>query len=161
MKQQKDKLKLKAKKIESLLEKHRNAITSSRIFRNMCAETFRKVDLDHSGKVDVKEAYVAVLLFYLKMSIVVKGLTPPTINDVRNIVHTVSFDNDSEQIDEEEFVTLIVLLFEHLVGRVLLQMCVSFAIIPIVAAKCWDLYYFFYLRDTTIGFFVPRPVVCV
>lgn len=142
-----------AMKLEAMIAKKRNAFTSSAYFRSLCAEAFEKVDIDNNGTVDVTETYVAVLLFYSKLSVYVKGLTPPEVDDVRKIVATVALDE--ENVGRDEFVTLLSLLFEHLVGRVLLQVCLSFFILPIVATQFWDLYHYYYLHD---NWWIPRAI---
>mmetsp|Transcript_8833 Transcript_8833/g.12290 ORF Transcript_8833/g.12290 Transcript_8833/m.12290 type:complete len:226 (+) Transcript_8833:154-831(+) len=151
----------KAADWQSFVGKHKNLFTSSSLFTNMCKSVFEKVDIDSSGTVGVSECYVAILLFYLKLSVLVKGLTPPTIEDVRKFVRTVAAQSDGkeeEEVDLQEFQTLLTLLLEHLIRRVLLQIAIAFFIIPIIAAHIWDIYNAIYLKNTFVGSFIPRPI---
>lgn len=150
------KLKAHALKAEKMLHRHRNTITSSGWFQRKCRQAFVDVDIDKNGHVDLKETYIAVLLFYSKLSTAVKGLIPPKIDDVKAIIEVVAANDES--ITEDEFVTLIVVLLEHLVKRVVLQIALAFMVTPLIAAYAWDLYSHFYVKGTFLAILFPRPI---
>ncbi|KAJ1457417.1 hypothetical protein M885DRAFT_514941 [Pelagophyceae sp. CCMP2097] len=139
-------------RLQGLAAARKNAITSSAWFRRTCKSTFDQVDFDKSGRVDVTETYVAVLLFYIKASVLAKGLIPPKIEDVRKLVNKVADPAHAGEIDSDEFVTLCVILFEHLVGRVALQIFFAFFAAPLLAANAVSLYYRYYVKGTAIAY---------
>ena len=48
------------------------------LVEKLCTQMFHLVDTDKINSVDLKEMYIATLLLYLKLSLFVVGLTPPT-----------------------------------------------------------------------------------
>ena len=153
----KDEVKAEAKRFQDLMALHRNTFTATPMFRSMCDQTFKTVDVDKSGTVNLSEAYIAVLLFYSKMSMFVKGLIPPSIDEVRDLLIQVA--GDEKEIDADHFVILLTMLLEHLIFRVLLQILITFVVIPPLAAKLWDLYYNVYLTETFLfSICLPRAI---
>lgn len=151
-------LKEHAKMIKKLADKHRNALTSTPMFKNAAKSVFDQVDIDKSGRVDEKELFVAVLLFYSKMSAFVKGLLPPKFDDIRVLMKNVASKDHPDELDEVEFETLLMLMFEHMMGRVLVQCFMAFFVTPILASFCADLYYKFYVAGTAFSWLWSRAI---
>lgn len=95
-----DKLKAKASKklnkAKELANKASSWLTETDMFKKGCDDVFDMVDIDNSGTVDDKELYSAVLLVYLKLAKVVKGLTPPTPKQVKELLDQVDSDASGE-----------------------------------------------------------------
>ena len=111
-------------RFEKLVSSHRNAFTSSKMFHGMCHSAFETVDISKNGAVGLAEAYVAVLLFYARLSKFAKGLTPPKVDEVETLFKKVAHDDD--ELDEDGFAALLTLLLEHLIFRVLLETLITF-----------------------------------
>ena len=140
----------RALKLKALVDDHKNVITSMPLFKTAVKSAFQSVDLDNSGRVDVNECYIAVLLFYSKMGAYVKGLLPPKLKDIQVLFADVASDEHPGDLDVEEFTALLIILMENVGGRVLFQIVLAFFVTPVVANLGCDLYYRFYVQGNAL-----------
>ena len=113
---------------------YENFITRSSYFNRLCEEVFKTVDYDKNNIVDSKEAYVAVLLLYIKLALFVRGLTPPQQSVVDHLMVTIGAD-EHKGLDLDQFKAFCTILCADLVGRITIQSIFAFLIVPIVATN--------------------------
>ena len=148
-----------AARLKALVEGKKNFITSSPLFTKGLASAFEAVDLDKSGRVDVNECYIAILLFYSKLGAYVKGLLPPKLDQIKAIVHDVGSDEHPGELNLEEFEAMLVILLEHVGGRVLFQVLLAFFFTPVFSAFFADVYYRVYVQGSAIAFLYSKSIV--
>lgn len=124
----------KTLKLRVVRKLYENVITRSSYFNRMCEEVFKTVDYDKNHTVDSKEAYVAVLLLYIKLAMFVRGLTPPQQAVVDHLMVTVGAD-EHKGLDMEQFKAFCTILCADLVGRITVQSIFAFLIVPVVASN--------------------------
>jgi uncharacterized membrane protein len=83
--------------------------------------------------VDGKELYAAVLLVYLQLAKVVRGLTPPTHTELKALMRKVEMDGQ-EDLSLEEFTQLTSLLLGNLASRIVAQATLTLLVAPLVAS---------------------------
>ena len=105
----------------------------------------------------IKELYAAVLLLYLKVTKIVRGATPPTADDIQNLLDEVD-TTGSGTLDLEGFTTVSLILFENIAGRVALQALFSFIVAPILATMFIRFYCFFYPPHWVFGYVIPAGI---
>lgn len=124
----------KTLKLRVVRKLYENIITRSSYFNRLCEEVFKTVDFDKNHIVDSKEAYVAVLLLYIKLALFIRGLTPPQQVVVDHLMATVGAD-EHKGLDMDQFKAFCTILCADLVGRILIQSLFAFLIIPILATN--------------------------
>ncbi|KAH8052296.1 glycosyltransferase [Aureococcus anophagefferens] len=119
-----------AARLKALVEGKKNFITSSPLFTKGLASAFEAVDLDKSGRVDIKA-----------------------------IVHDVGSDEHPGELNLEEFEAMLVILLEHVGGRVLFQVLLAFFFTPVFSAFFADVYYRVYVQGSAIAFLYSKSIV--
>jgi len=131
---------------------YENFITRSSYFNRLCEEVFKTVDYDKNHIVDSKEAYVAVLLLYIKLALFVRGLTPPQQTVVDHLMVTIGAD-EHKGLDLDQFKAFCTILCADLVGRITIQSIFAFLIVPVVATNAIN---FGCSKFTDICLFIDR-----
>ena len=117
----------------------RNIFTNSTYFKNLCSQVFVMVDSDKSNSVDVKELYIAILLLYLKLALVVAGLSPPTEAHIMDMLVQYGYSKTS-QLDLNDFTNFASILLQNIVTRVVLQAIFVLVVVPMAAAKLMSIF---------------------
>lgn len=116
-----------------------NFFTKTKYFQRSCDQVFKSVDYDNSNYVSSEEAYIAVLFLYIKLAPFLRGLVPPTLVQVQDLMKTVPHDGDVKQLDVQQFRFFCTVLLANLSGRILLQVVFTFFLTPIITSYLSDL----------------------
>mmetsp|Transcript_10646 Transcript_10646/g.12207 ORF Transcript_10646/g.12207 Transcript_10646/m.12207 type:complete len:211 (-) Transcript_10646:2175-2807(-) len=120
-------------KIKQLSKKGRaSRFTSSKRFKAWCKKAFETVDLDKSNTLDSTEVYCAVLYVYTIIISYVATAVPPSREFVLELFNEIDIDN-SGSLNLEEFEALSVVLFSHILNRIVTEAAIYFILGPIFA----------------------------
>jgi hypothetical protein len=115
-----------------------------------------------------------VLLVYLQLAKVVRGLTPPTKEDLQALMKKVSVHLDpnnfsepglvcdqidmegKEELDLEEFTALTSLLLGNIAGRIVVQLVLTLVVIPLIATILMTVLCLIYRPNAIWTFLVPK-----
>jgi hypothetical protein len=110
----------------------KNWLVKSKRFKKMVKDSFEDTDVDKSGTLDVNEVYIAVLKLYLTINGFCKGAVPPTRDDIEKLVD--KFDDPGTfSLKEDQFLEFCQFLCTQIATRVMVQMILQFALVPILA----------------------------
>lgn len=99
--------------------------------KNALDKSFKKTDLDNSGKIDSNELYIAVLQFYLDIHFWGLNVRAPRRENVLRIMEVLDGDNSGE-ISRSEFQTVVEILLSQQASRIAIQVAL-FLLCPVVA----------------------------
>lgn len=129
----------KADALQSRIGSAKNRFTKSKTFKDCVASAYVAVDADKSGKLNVDEVYVAVLMLYLKINGFCKGAVPPTRPQVEDLFEQFNRDNDPE-MDQQEFQDFCEVMCSQILTRVVAQFLlqtVGAPLLGLLALKIW------------------------
>jgi len=142
-------------KIQS--ERVKQQIFSSDYFKKTVKQAFEAVDLDLSDSIDEKELYVAILLLYLQLAKIVRGLVPPSHADVCTILKAAD-KNGEGVLSLDEFTHVITILLKDIGGRVVIQLVLMFIVIPLLSYFILTVIGFVYKPHWLLVMLVPEAV---
>jgi len=123
-----------SRSIASLTAKSSTYLTRTKWFQKLCKWAFVVIDHDKSGTIGKDEMYTGVLLIHLNLAKYAgySACRPPTRKVVEGIFDKMD-DNKSGQIDESEFIEIMVVICSHIATRIALQYFLIFLIVPQIA----------------------------
>lgn len=121
-------------------QKPHSILTKSKRFQQLVKYTFDTVDTDKSGTIDENELYAGLLLIHLQLAAYAgpAACRPVTRENVGKIFRVLDWDQ-SGTLDQEEFMVAMTMLTSHILTRVIVQLCLTLALVPILAQYILDL----------------------
>ena len=114
-------------------------LTRTMFFQNLTNHAFDMVDTDHTGVVDEKQLYNALLLIHLKLGMVAGQAACRPLSRERSRAIFQTFDIEEHgYLNRQEFGKVMVLMFSNVLFRVAVQWTMTILIVPLVAKEVLD-----------------------
>jgi len=139
--------------------------TRTKWFKRLCKWAFKTCDTNLTGKLTKGELYTGLLLVYIKIARYAgpAACYPPS-REIVDILFDASHSNESEDIDEDEFVMIMVVLFSQLTWRILSFYLLIITLVPYIIMSTLRILHNFgvdetFLRiDSVISAYAPFPI---